>query len=260
MEFRDYWRVLWRRRAVVVPLIVVTFVASGFFNLVLPPVYRTDTTVHVAAAIPPRVPGVPEYFSPEYYRTIHSEYLADDLSIIVKSEDFAQKIADRLLNRYGDEVGVRDIAAAIVTTKRLHRTLKITIATGSEALTRKIAEAAGDVLRTDGARYFARGDEQPVQINVVDPPRAPRAPGPLRRLLDITLHTAVAAVVGVGLAFLLNYLDDRIQDSDDAARTLGWRVLGTVPPDDARPGPQAMGAAPAWTGLLARAGRKTPAA
>jgi uncharacterized protein involved in exopolysaccharide biosynthesis len=196
VEVRDYWRVLWRRRYVIVPLVAVTFVASLVFNLVLPPVYKSETTVHIAAVLPPRLPGTPAYYSEEYYRTVHSEYIADDLSVIVRSQDFAARIADRIKTRYGQAIAVKDIVDSIATTKKLHRTLKITIATGNEELTRTIGEAADDVLRSDAAAYFPRGDDQQVQINVIDPPRDPTAPGPIRRLLDVLLHTAAPASWG----------------------------------------------------------------
>src|SRR4051812_26504745 len=134
MEFREYWQIIWRRRTLIVPLVAITFIASLILNLVLPPTYKTDTTVYVQAVIPPSAPNAPEYYSPEYYRTIYSEYLADDLSVIVKSRDFAQKIADRMTARYGDKAGAKEVQDSVAKTTRTHRTLKITIATGSEAM------------------------------------------------------------------------------------------------------------------------------
>jgi hypothetical protein len=78
-------------------------------------------------------------------------------------------------------------------------------------------------------------------------------------LLEVLLHTSVAVVVGVGLAFLLHYLDDRIQGDDDAARTLGWPVLAAVPRDEASKGKETRSFLPAWAGLGSRAWRRTPA-
>jgi capsular polysaccharide biosynthesis protein len=245
MEFRDYWQIIWRRRNLIVPLVVVTFLASLIFNLVLPPIYKTDTTVYVQAIIPPVPPGTPEYFSREYYRTVYSEYLSDDLSIIVKSRSFAEKVADRLEARFGRTVAPKDVLDSVINTKRSHRTLKITIGTGSEALTKQIAEAMDDVLRLEGWRLFST-DERRVDLVVVDPPRDPTSPSVLRRLLEVLLHTGIALIAGTGIAFLLHYLDDRIQDENDAARTLAWPVLGAIPgagpPEAGHPAPAGTGA------------------
>ena len=44
MEFREYGQIVWRRRRLITPLVVVTFIASLIFNLVIPPIYRTEIT------------------------------------------------------------------------------------------------------------------------------------------------------------------------------------------------------------------------
>lgn len=258
MEFREYWQMIWRRRHLVVPLVVVTFLASLVFNLVLPPVYKAETTVQVLAVIPRPIAGVVPYYSEEYYRTVYSEYITDDLSVIVKSKDFADKIASRIRSRYGQEVDVKDLADAM-TTKKLHRTLKITVVTGSELLTQRIADATDETLRTDAWRYFSGDERQPVQINVVDPARKPTSPNVLRRLLEVMLHASVAFVVGVGLAFLLHYLDDHVQDEEDATRTYGLPVLGAIPPDDSDPLKPASVPSAVWSGLLNGTWRRKPA-
>jgi hypothetical protein len=64
--------------------------------------------------------------------------------------------------------------------------------------------------------------------------------------------------VGIGLAFLLHALDDRIQDDADAARTLGWRTLASIPREDAGDGPQSRAVALPWNDLVPRRWRKTP--
>lgn len=259
MEFREYWQIMWHRRHVIVPLVAITFFASLIFNLVLPPAYSTSITVQVLAIIPRGAPGAVEYYSPEYYRTLYSEYLSDDLSEIVKSELFATQVVDQIRTRYGRQADVKDVVEAVSKTKRTHRTLKVTIATGSEAFSREIAEATNDVLRTDAWRLLTRDDRQPVQINVLNPPRDPLAPSLLRRLMDVLLHSAVAGVVGIALAFSLHYLDDRIQDEADAERTLGWRVLGAVPAESSAGSSAIRSPAPVLAGLLPRGWRK-PAA
>jgi len=135
MEFREYWQIIWRRRNVIVPLMAITFIASLIFNMVLPPVYKTDTTVYVQAVIPMPAPGTPEYYSLEYYRTIYSEYLADDLSVIVKSRDFAEKIADRISSRYGQKVNVKGMNYQTRVPQPENGPLKITMGPGSEERT-----------------------------------------------------------------------------------------------------------------------------
>lgn len=231
MEFREYGQIVWRRRRLITPLVVVTFVASLILNLVIPPIYRTEITVYLQAVIPPPVPGQVQYYPQDYWQTLYSEYLADDLGVIIKTQDFADKLARRVEARYGERVDVKDIIEAL-QTRKLHRALIITVTTGKEALTSHLAEATDDVLRTEGEAYFTRDGRQPIRLSVIDPPREPKAPSVIRRFLDVLLQAGVAFVAGVGLAFVLHYLDNRIQDADDAGRTFGVPVLGAIPVDD----------------------------
>jgi hypothetical protein len=86
-----------------------------------------------------------------------------------------------------------------------------------------------EVLTREGGRLVSRPDRQLVDVLVIDPPRDPTSASVLRRLLDVLLHSAVALVVGTGLAFLLHALDDRIMNESDAAETAGWPVIGAIP-------------------------------
>lgn len=57
-------------------------------------------------------------------------------------------------------------------------------------------------------------------------PRAPFSPQPLR---NTALALVVGAMIGVGVAFLLDYLDDTVHTPEDAREALGINVLGAVP-------------------------------
>ncbi|MGI8423112.1 MAG: YveK family protein [Chloroflexota bacterium] len=227
MELRTYWQIAARRRHVIVPLVLITFIASAIANLLLPPTYKAETMVMVQAIMPPPLPN--PYYSEEYYRTVQSEYATDDLGMIVKSQSFAERVKQQIESRYGQEVAVRDIKDSIANAKKQHRTLKITVAAGNYALTKRVSEAIDEVLTREGGRLVSRAERQLVDVMVIDPPRDPTSPSVLRRLLDVLLHSAVALVVGTGLAFLLHALDDRVQNEADAAETAGWPVMGVIP-------------------------------
>jgi len=227
MELRTYWQIIWRRRQVIVPLVLVTFFASALANLVLPPTYKAETMVLVQAIMPP--PAQNPYYSDEYYRTIQSEYATDDLGMVVKTESFAEKVAEQIESRFGIELDRRDIKDSVINARKLHRTLKITIATSNYALTKRISDAMNDVLTREGGRLVSRPERQLVDVIVIDPPSDPTSPSPLRRLLDVLLHSAVAVVVGAGIAFLLHALDDRVHNEADAREAAGWPVVGAIP-------------------------------
>ena len=89
--------------------------------------------------------------------------------------------------------------------------------------------------------YIQRQKEQeqvistttPDNISVISPAVTPTAPYGPERNRNIFLAFLVSLLGGVGLAFLLDYLDDSIRTSDDISRNLSLPTLALIPHQDA---------------------------
>lgn len=66
-------------------------------------------------------------------------------------------------------------------------------------------------------------------VSVVDSAVAPLNPIKPKKLLNILIAFVVGLMTAVGLAFLLEYLDNTIKDSQDVENVLGLPVLGIIP-------------------------------
>jgi succinoglycan biosynthesis transport protein ExoP len=66
-------------------------------------------------------------------------------------------------------------------------------------------------------------------LTVVEPAVAPAAPSSPRTLLNIILAAALGLLAAVGIAFLVEYLDDSLTSSDDVHEVTGLPTLGIVP-------------------------------
>lgn len=73
------------------------------------------------------------------------------------------------------------------------------------------------------------GEIQPVNLWIVEEAAVPLVPATPRKGLNLLLGLFLGAFGGVGLAFLLNYLDNRIADPDEAEIALAAPVLGVIP-------------------------------
>jgi capsular exopolysaccharide synthesis family protein len=93
-------------------------------------------------------------------------------------------------------------------------------------------EAAKQVLDS----IMARGKETDVtqelkssNIRIVDPAAVPQYPVRPRKLNNIFMGAIIAALLSVGVAFFLEYLDNTIKTPDDVRAFLGVPLLGVVP-------------------------------
>jgi capsular polysaccharide biosynthesis protein len=87
-------------------------------------------------------------------------------------------------------------------------------------------------LQRDPLKYFSKADLAPKQsaaILPIDNPLEARG-NRVTRALNVVIQTTLAGCAGLGLAFLLAYLNDRIRDPDEATAALGLPVLGAIPP------------------------------
>jgi polysaccharide biosynthesis transport protein len=66
-------------------------------------------------------------------------------------------------------------------------------------------------------------------LTIVEPAVAPLAPSSPKTLLNVILALVLGLLVAVGIAFLVEYLDDTITSSDEVQEVTGLPTLGVVP-------------------------------
>jgi polysaccharide biosynthesis transport protein len=66
-------------------------------------------------------------------------------------------------------------------------------------------------------------------VAIIDPAEVSLKPDRPRKVLNITLGVIIGLIVGVGLAFFIEYLDTSVKTIDDVERALQAPVLGVIP-------------------------------
>jgi capsular polysaccharide biosynthesis protein len=110
----------------------------------------------------------------------------------------------------------------------MHRILTLTITWPNEEELRAIAAAVVEEMITNSAFYFAQLGTENTEITLLDQPTISTIGPSLRFRTEWPLRVLLALVVGLGLVFLLDYLDTSIRSSQDL-EALGMPVLGTIP-------------------------------
>lgn len=228
MELRQYGKIIRRHLWVVILLPLVALMAGLLFRSSSIPLYQASMRFTIGVNPPSDTPLTGEDL---YNYELASEYFADDFSEIVKSGAFAQDVSHRLKTQ-GVEVQPGAIQGFTVAQKQ-HRILSVIITWPHEEEARAIAQATIAALEEEGPKYFPQLGVAQAQVFVIDGPSIPgwtpvRLGPSLRQRLDLPIRVILGLIAGVGLAFLLDYLDDSLRETEEV-EALGIPVLGRIP-------------------------------
>ena len=217
MELREYWRIVWRRWWLIAALLLVVLVISLLTYKEPAPLYQA--TMRFAIGIEGEEPVNAVSGEGRSDAWLASEYLADDLSEVLKGGDFTARIS-RL-------VGF-DVPGGTIFASREHRIMTVTITWSDPQQTQAIAEAVGAVVGDGAADYFPQLIGVEAKAVLIDGPGIGEVGRSLKDKLDLPLRLFVALVAGIALAFLWDYLDDTVRDRAEVEK-LGVPILGEIP-------------------------------
>jgi capsular polysaccharide biosynthesis protein len=100
-------------------------------------------------------------------------------------------------------------------------------ATDAAAL-EQFAAAAQRVLTTQTGTYFPQLGGQPAQVTILDRPEISASPPPITSRLGPLIQLALALLAGIGLAFVIEYLDPFLYRRDQLD-ALNLRVVAVIP-------------------------------
>ena len=229
MELREYWSIIRRRWWLPLALTLVAFVASTAVGLRGAAAYKTDLRIAVST-IPTADPSAERFYDQAYYANLDSEYLADDMSELMHSQAFAGEVRRELATQRGIDVDVETFVNA-TRTKKTHRFIDVTITTATPELGKEIGESISRIL-SDPAHlgiYLRALTTSNTQMSVVTPPDTHRANSAVGLVSEVGLRTVIGLLVGIGLAFLVDYLDTSVRSRQEIEASLQLPVLGEIP-------------------------------
>lgn len=230
MELREYWSIIRRRWWLPAAITVVALLASTVVGLRGATAYQTDMRLAVST-IPTPDPNSTLYYDPTYYSNLDSEYLADDMSEFMTSSAFADEVRRELATSSTPmDIDINSIVAA-TRAKKTHRFIDITVTTATPEEGQAIAGSISRILSDPNhvAQYLTALTAYHTQMEIVTPPVTHRANTPLGLASEVGLRTLIGLLVGIGLAFLIDYMDSSVRSREEAERLLDLPVLGEIP-------------------------------
>jgi capsular polysaccharide biosynthesis protein len=230
MQLRRYVGILRRFWLLLLLLPLLVGALSLALELREPPRYGVSTRLVVSQT--PRLSEAEMPFADFNlnHSWLSSEFILDDIPLIVTSRTFAQDVS-ALLAAQGYEIAPA-AAQAGLSASTLHRVVTLSAVADSPEHAEALARGAVAALQANGLRYWSRADEVDtgMSVAVLDPPAgAALLNGPRQLVRAVGLRVGLALAAAVGVAFLWYYLDDRLRDRQQVEEWVGVPVVAVIP-------------------------------
>src|SRR5439155_3443359 len=223
MELNRYLRVVRHRLWMIVACPLLAAVTAGIVSFAVPPVYeaKVDLAVRPAQLLPstdPNAPSVPSATILATYALFMTE--------------------PPLLNKVIAELGLKttsdDLARQIrVTPDTLALVLHINVQDTNRALARDVAntlvsEFVSEVKQIQQVETQSPNPRTADNFVVLSPAVLPNKPVSPNKVLNVAVALMAGLLLALGVAFLLDYLDQSIKSDQELTERLGLVPLGHI--------------------------------
>lgn len=227
MELREYWYIFKRRWWIPVLLSLLVGLLSALQLRVWetpPPTYTAN--MRMLVGVMPATDETATAYDPRYYAWLTSEYLVDDFTEVVRSQLFAEHV-NRRLAEFNVSVPPGLIQGSATTGKQ-HRIISLNFNWGDRSQLEAIAGAAATELSENAEFYFQQLGSDGAGVTLIDGPHYAEVGPSVRDKVDLPLRMIIAFLVGVGIIFLLDYMDTTVRGRKDLDE-LEIPVIGEIP-------------------------------
>ncbi len=217
ISLREIYYILKKRMGMIIILLILSLAASAVVSFyVLDKQYQANTTLMV---------GRPK----DYVTENKLEY--NDLLL-----------NQRLVSTYGELIKTRTVADRVIenmglslTYSQLREKLNVSLVKDTEIISISVMDTdpalAADIANETAAVFMETVQEimKVENIQVIDTAQVPTSPVQPRPMMNIAIAGVLAIMLGVFIAFLIEFLDTTIKTPEDVEKNLGLPVIGSIP-------------------------------
>ncbi len=208
---------------VLIPVVIV-FGYVGYGLLTAPPAAATGYTTVIRFSAAQAIDALPDREGDLQDVWLSSELTVKALTSWAQTTSFKREIANRVAAE-----GITFSPAALATAADHERSVgQLFISWPDRDELEVMAAAALDVLREDSSAYFPQFGNQPAQVTVLDDIQIIANPPSLTATARPLIQLGLALFLGLGLAFLAEYLDPTLRATDEIEH-LGLEVIASIP-------------------------------
>lgn len=218
LDIKDFFYIISKRKKMICLITAAAIIITGLLSFfVIKPTYQANTSIIV---------GRPQQDKSEKLDnndvTLYQNLMKTYIEIVTSKPVLNETISEANVNYTADQLSkminastqqgtqIMDIS---ITGKNAEETYKI-----ANALTDSFIDKSKDIFPTSG-----------VQLSVMNKAEVPKSPIKPKKVLNIAIAFILALFVSIGLAFVLEYMDNTIKSENDVNKYLELPVIGIIP-------------------------------
>jgi len=219
IDLRELFGVLIKGAWVIILITIMSVLISGVVTFfILPPIYETSTTMMVS-----RAQDITET-NLQYQDILISHRLVNTYREITTSN----RVLHRVIDLLGIEMTADEVREKVsVTSLRDTEIIRISVENTDPAFASNMANAIAQVFMEEVVDIMRIEN-----VHIIDEARLPEYPIRPQPLLNIAVAGVLGFMLGLGLVFLIEYLDNTVKTSESIEKRLELPVLGVIPSFD----------------------------
>src|SRR4051812_37506857 len=216
ISLKELFQTLKKRMSVIVLITAIAVIVSGIVSyFMITPIYQSSTQLLVNQAKSEQT-----VYNPSEVQT--NLQLINTYNVIIKSPAILDKVAAQL----GTGLTTAELNEKItVQSEADSQVVNVTVQDPDPQVAVNIANTTAEVFQKEIVEIMSVDNVNILAKATVAENQGPVKPQPL---LNIAIALVVGLMAGVGLAFLLEYLDNTVKTEQDIEKLLGSPVLGSI--------------------------------
>lgn len=214
MTSREYLQIILKRKWLIGAMLALGLVAGIVLTMITTPLYRSSVKISVNPA------------RPDYGTALTVNNLLSNFSLQLTTVRLAQQVVDQLRL----DIAPETLLGRVKVTPQQDNFMLLIEADNADARTAE--RIAATLASTFVNQYTAGNAEAPrqdrIDVSVLDTPEPAKLYKP-KWQINIPAAALGGLLLGVVLAFVLEYLDDTVKTTDDVERVMATAVLGAIP-------------------------------
>lgn len=216
ISLKELFQTLRKRLSLIFIITAIAVIISGIISyFIITPIYQASTQILVNQQ-------KTDQSSYNPYEVQTNLQLINTYNVIIKSPAILEKVVDQL----GLDMTAGQLNGKItVQSAEDSQVVNVTVQDSNPQLAADIANKTAEVFQKEIVNIMSIDNVSILAKAEASENQAPVKPQPL---LNIAMALVVGLMAGVGLAFLLEYLDNTVKNEQDIEKLLELPVLGVI--------------------------------